>query len=52
MAKKFIAAIGGKAKVFSSKRSYLKWAVSTRDGWKHLMFLPLIALAWLRLRRS
>ena len=52
MAKKFMVAFGGRAKIFSSKRDYLKWAVSTRNGWKHLMLLPLIALVWLRNRRS
>jgi hypothetical protein len=32
---RIFVAFGGKAKMFATKSSYLKWAVSTRAGWKH-----------------
>jgi hypothetical protein len=37
MEKRIFIAFGGKAKLFATKWSYLKWAVSTQDGSKYLM---------------
>lgn len=52
MQKRFAVGLGGRVKVFASKRGYLWWAVSTRDGWKHLVMLPVLALVWLRVRKD
>jgi hypothetical protein len=39
MAKQILIGLGnGKAKLFATKSSFLRWAVS-RDGWKHLKAL-------------
>jgi hypothetical protein len=46
MGKRIFVAFGGKAKLFATKRSYLRWALTTREGWKHsttlLFWRPLI----------
>jgi hypothetical protein len=46
MEKRFAVGLGGKVKVFRTKRSFLKWALTTREGWKWLK-LPLF---WLPFR--
>ena len=48
MARIFVGLGDGKAKVFATRGSYLRWAVSTRAGWKHLK-LPLF---WWPLSRA
>jgi hypothetical protein len=39
MEKRIFIAFGGKAKAFRTKRSFLKWALTTREGWKWLRTL-------------
>jgi hypothetical protein len=48
MEKRIFVAFGGKAKLFATRWNYLKWAVSTRDGWKHLK----VPLFWWPLSRA
>jgi len=47
MAKKIFVGRGGKAKVFRTKRGFLKWAVTTQEGWK---FLKVLLVWWPYLR--
>jgi hypothetical protein len=47
MAKQIFIVFGGKAKLFSTRRSYLKWKLTTREGWKSLQ----VPLFWLPLSR-
>jgi len=50
MEKRILVAVsGGKAKTFRTKRGFIRWAVTTRDGWKHLGILLLGLPIFIRL---